>query len=235
MIVWAISDLHLSHARPMPREQFAERWQDHARKIAAEWDRAVGRQDLVLIPGDISMARNHREVQPDLAWLARRPGLKVLAPGNHDAWFNRIDRVRPMLRPGTLAVAGDATTVPGAVVCGARGTPVPGEDATADEIAASARSVDELSAALEQAATLRLDSIPLIVLWHYPPFDRYGQPGPIVPLLEAAGASLCVYGHLHAEGQWGRAIQGIVGGVRYACVAADAVGFRPLRLSVGDA
>jgi predicted phosphohydrolase len=40
----------------------------------------------------------------------------------------------------------------------------------------------------------------------------------------------CVYGHLHAEGQWSLAIHGTIGGVRYACVAADAIGFRPLRV-----
>jgi uncharacterized protein len=40
----------------------------------------------------------------------------------------------------------------------------------------------------------------------------------------------CVYGHLHIEGQWSMAVQGDVRGVRYHCVAADAIGFRPLRL-----
>jgi predicted phosphohydrolase len=51
-----------------------------------------------------------------------------------------------------------------------------------------------------------------------------------VAALEAAGVSMCVYGHLHAEGQWSSAVQGVVGNVRYHCVAADAIGFRPLRL-----
>ena len=47
--------------------------------------------------------------------------------------------------------------------------------------------------------------------------------------LEQAGASACVYGHLHTEGQW-RGGEGVIGGVRYYSVAADAIGFRPLRL-----
>ena len=54
--------------------------------------------DLVLVPGDVSMARNHRDVQADLAWLDRLPGTKVLAPGNHDQWWNGIEKIRPMLR-----------------------------------------------------------------------------------------------------------------------------------------
>ena len=51
--------------------------------------------DLVLIPGDLSMARNHRDLQPDLAWLDRLPGIKVVSPGNHDQWWNGAARNPP--------------------------------------------------------------------------------------------------------------------------------------------
>ena len=40
----------------------------------------------------------------------------------------------------------------------------------------------------------------------------------------------CVYGHLHNQSEWSVAVQGTVRGVRYHCVAADAIGFRPLRI-----
>lgn len=225
MPVWAISDLHLSHARDLSRDQYAARWRDHAAKLEAEWRAVVSRDDLVLLPGDISMARNHREVQPDLAWLARLPGSKVISPGNHDGWFNRVDKVRPMLRPRTLAVRGDAIRLPGLVVSGARGADI--ED-TPNLPAALA----ELDRALAHAASLRQADDRLVVLWHYPPFDKYGQSSAVTERLHRAQATACVYGHLHTEAQWSRAVQGVVEGVRYACVAADAVGFRPLRLQV---
>ena len=73
MRLWAIADLHLSLARPERRERFAGRWRDHTARLAAEWRTVVRPEDLVLLPGDVSMARNHREVQPDLAWLDRLP------------------------------------------------------------------------------------------------------------------------------------------------------------------
>ena len=66
------------------------------------------------------------------------------------------------------------------------------------------------------------------MLWHYPPFDAFGRAAPWVSAFEEAGITACVYGHLHTEGQWSRATQGNIRGVRYYCVAADAVGFRPL-------
>lgn len=235
MIVWAIADLHLSFARPDRRERYAERWRDHVAKIEREWRLVVRPSDLVLLPGDLSMARNHRDLQPDLNWLDRLPGTKVLAPGNHDTWWNDVEKIRPMLRKSLLAVDGDAVKTHGVVVCGARGAPVPLEDAETPEsptiIEASNRAMVTLDRALEQAAQLRVDQEPLYVLWHYPPFDQHRRPGPCVSRFEQAEVTACLYGHLHIQGQWSLAVQGDVRGVRYQCVAADAIGFRPLQLT----
>jgi predicted phosphohydrolase len=225
MAVWSISDLHLAHARPEPRERFGARWREHAANLAAWWREAVGRDDAVLLPGDVSMARNHREVQPDLAWLDRLPGTKVISAGNHDRWWNRVDAVRPLLRRSLRAVGGDAVALPGLIACGARGAPPDRDEADAT------RELEALDRALEAAHALRSGAAePIFVLWHYPPFDAYRRPGPVVARLEAAGVSACVYGHLHQQGQWATAVQGPVNGVRYHLVAADAVGFRPLRV-----
>jgi len=230
MTVWAIADLHLSFARPERRERYAGRWRDHAAKVEREWRAVVRPADLVLLPGDLSMARNHRDVQPDLAWLEGLPGTKVLAPGNHDTWWNGAEKVRPLLRPSELAVGGDAVATHGLVICGALGAPVPPDEPTPEEIEAGSRALDELDAALAAAQELRAGNAPLYVLWHYPPFDQHGRPGPCVERFARAGVTVCVYGHLHIQGQWSRTVQGNVGGIRYYCVAADAVGFRPLRV-----
>ncbi|MDR3633671.1 MAG: metallophosphoesterase [Isosphaeraceae bacterium] len=230
MTVWAIADLHLSFARPERRERYAGRWRDHAAKVEREWRAVVRADDLVLLPGDLSMARNHRDVQPDLAWLDRLPGTKVLAPGNHDAWWNGAAKVRPLLRPSELAVGGDAVATHGLVVCGTLGAPVPADEPSPEQADASTAALDELDQALAAAQSLRLRDEPLYVLWHYPPFDQHGRPGPCVDRLTRAGVTVCVYGHLHIQGQWSRTVQGNVGGIRYYCVAADAVGFRPLRV-----
>jgi predicted phosphohydrolase len=232
MSVWAIADLHLCFARPARRERYAARWRDHAARIEREWRAVVAPGDLVLLPGDLSMARNHRDVQPDLAWLERLPGTKVLGPGNHDAWWNGAEKVRPLLRPSEHAVGGDAIAVGDVIVCGTLGVPVrshadPAPGPLAD---AEARELAALDAALDAAARLRTGAAPLYVLWHYPPFDQHRRAGPCVPRFEAAGVTACVYGHLHAEKQWSLAVGGTIRGVTYACVAADAIGFRPLRI-----
>ncbi len=230
MAIWAIADLHLSGARPDRRERYAARWRDHAAQIERQWREAVRPDDLVLLPGDLSMARNHRDVQPDLAWIDRLPGVKVLARGNHDAWWNDVEAIRPMLRRSMVAVGGDAVLVRGVVACGTLGAPVLNEDTDPSAAEDEARELAALDRALEAAAGLRDAGQPLYVLWHYPPFDAHRRPGPCVERFEAAGVTACVYGHIHIQGQWGTAVQGDVRGVRYHCVAADAIGFRPLRL-----
>jgi predicted phosphohydrolase len=231
MTVWGIADLHLSFARPARRERFAARWLDHAEKIASEWQAVVRPEDLVLLPGDLSMAANHRDLQPDLAWLDRLPGTKVLAPGNHDRWWNNIDAIRPMLRRTLLAVSGDAIQTHGVVVCGTRGAPPYHETPSPQQDAVSNRELAMLDSALDAAGLIREGDQPLYVLWHYPPFDLRRRAGLCVARFEEARVTSCVYGHLHAEGQWSSAVQGMVGRVKYHCVAADAIGFRPIRLS----
>jgi predicted phosphohydrolase len=229
--VWAISDLHLSFARPERRERHAARWKDHAERIATSWRQSVGPGDLVLLPGDLSMARNHREVQPDLEWLGALPGIKVLSPGNHDRWWNGAEPVRRLLRRGMIAVDGDAAETHGVIVCGTRGAAPPPDEPDAAGRTAADRELGALERALDQARRLRGDRRrPLYVLWHFPPFDAYGRPGPCVDRFERNGVTACVYGHLHSPSHWSVAAQGAVQGVRYHCVAADAIGFRPLRI-----
>ena len=229
--VWAIADLHLAGGRPGPTkvELAASRWRDHARKVEAEWRRVVAPRDVVLLPGDVSEARNHREVQRDLAWLDRLPGSKVLSAGNHDAWWNGAAKVRPMLRRSLSAVGGDAERVGGVIVCGTLGA-LPPRDEGGPFLPELARELETMRSALESARALQTPDVPIYALWHYPPFDVHRRPGPVVALLEAAGVTACVYGHLHRESDWTSAVQGVVGGVRYHCVAADAIGFRPLRI-----
>jgi uncharacterized protein len=231
MNVWAIADLHLSFAHPERRERYAARWRDHAAKIEAQWKDAVQPEDVVLLPGDLSMARNHRDLQADLAWLDGLPGTKVLSPGNHDAWWNSVDKIRPLLRRSLHAVGGDALEIGGMIVCGTKGAPPATEELPPERQAIVDHQLGELDRALAQATRLRIGlEQPLYLLWHYPPFDAYGRPGPWVARFEKAEVSACVYGHLHIQGQWSRAVQGMVHGVRYYCVAADAVGFRPYRI-----
>ena len=200
MRVFALSDPHLSLGTPgKEMDRFGAQWVGHAAKMAAAWDELVRADDLVLVPGDISWARDIAGATPDLQWLAARPGTKLILKGNHEHWWPESRRkLDAALPPGVRAVQGDATRVGDVAVCGTRlwdvpgvsyhdlilwqGEPISAELTEAD--AAAARRVyerelgrlDRALAALDRSAPLR------IAMLHYPPV------GPAVAAPGAAGA-----------------------------------------------
>ena len=69
----------------------------------------------------------------------------------------------------------------------------------------------------------------MLALIHYPPRYSDGRETAAVPLIRDAGASICVYGHLHGKDhKWG--FQGEADGIRYYLTACDAIDFRPIEI-----
>ncbi|HQE10525.1 MAG: metallophosphoesterase [Dethiobacteria bacterium] len=229
MAIWAIADLHLSHDRAKPMDIFGPCWENHAEKIAANWRRLVGGDDLVIVAGDISWAMQLSEAAADLNWIASLPGRKLLLRGNHDYWWSSISKVRAALPPGMAALQNDHYVFEDWAICGSRGWICPGEegfDSEHDE-KIYRREIGRLELSLESARLAGRERI--VAALHYPPFNRQGSPSGFTELLERYGVSYCVYGHIHDEGR-DRLFQGERGGVNYIFVAADGVDFTPVRV-----
>ena len=64
---------------------------------------------------------------------------------------------------------------------------------------------------------------------HYPPLYHGYRCPEILELLERYAVTLCCYGHLHG-GSHRLAVTGQQGGTDFRLVAADYVGFRPVKL-----
>lgn len=207
--IWAIADTHLSWAKPKPMDIFGDQWRDHPTKILRNCQSVIAPEDLLLLPGDLSWAMKRAEAEADLAWLAALPGIKVLAKGNHDYWW---DSDKPLNFPGlhdTPFLSEDGRVG----VAGTRGWH-DGKDASDSKIIA--REERRLSQRLKAIQ----DCENKFVLIHYPPLNLFA------PLLQAYGVTAVLYGHLHLNGnesplpeQWH--------GLRTLCVAADRLGFRP--------
>ena len=84
MAIFAISDPHLSLAKPKPMTIFGAQWTDHWERMQENWRACVQPEDLVLIPGDISWAMQLPDAQVDLNAIGALPGQKLLMRGNHD-------------------------------------------------------------------------------------------------------------------------------------------------------
>ncbi len=230
--VFAIADLHLSASGAKPMDVFGVSWQDHPRRIAAAWDTVVAGEDAVLLPGDLSWARDLEEAHDDLAWIGARPGAKFLLRGNHDAWWAGLAKVRQALPSGCHALQNDAFDLGEAVLVGARGWTAPDDPATrpADE-AIFRRELTRLRLSIADADRRFGRERPRVAMLHYPPWIEGRAPTAVVGLLREGGVGTCVYGHLHGADH-ALGVKGKREGIQFHLVAADAVAFTPVPLVV---
>jgi len=241
--IYAIGDLHLPGSRDKSMDVFGERWRDHARRVAEDWDARVKERDWVLLPGDLSWAMRLDEAREDLRWIGARPGRKALMRGNHDYWWQSLRKVREALAPGCEALQNDTLSLGGgAVVAGSRMWAPPGLSfAGAMELpAGSAEAGGDREANAEADAKIfrrelgrlemSLKALPAgsrlrIAMLHFPPLDLRFEASEVTALLERYGVTECVFAHLHNVKPEAR-FEGVLNGVHYQLVSSDYLGFR---------
>jgi predicted phosphohydrolase len=228
MTFFALADLHLSQAVDKPMDKFGDAWRDHTERMRAAWLDRVGPSDVVLLPGDISWALTLEEAVPDLQWIARLPGIKVMIRGNHDYWWSGITRVRRLLGENFYAIQNDALALGGYAICGTRGWLLPSHPMfdEAKDTPLYRREQERLRLSLEAAAKLDL---PIVCMLHYPPCSHLGEDTYFTDLLSTYQVRLCVYGHLHQAAHRYR-FEGEKDGVQYQLVSSDYLQFQPLPL-----
>ena len=214
--VWAIADTHLGFGVGRTMDRFGAEWIDHAVQIRAHCDAVVSADDVLLIPGDLSWAHERAEAEPDLAWLAALPGIKIVIKGNHDHWWQSD---KPLNSPGLLI---PPLVHAGVGFAGTRGwnMPIPDSETFANDRRTFERERRRLQRSLDAVAYCSIK----IALLHYPP-------QPFLDILSAANVSVCVYGHVHKNSlpdDEKLAVYGaVLDGVRCYCVACDRIGFAP--------
>ena len=201
MKIFAVSDLHLSINNPKPMDIFGEVWNNYLDEISAFWEKNVTDDDIVLIAGDISWAMTLENVKPDLEYLGKFKGIKVLLRGNHDYWWHSISALRNILPYNMYAVQNDCLRFGDLLVCGSRGwtTPEPGGTQTAEDKKIYDREIIRMRLSLETMAKMRGENDKVIVMTHYPPFNSKFEPSPFTALFEEFGVKTVVYGHLHGK------------------------------------
>ncbi len=229
MRLFAISDLHLSFGVDKPMDIFGPQWVGHADKIRSSWDARIGEQDWVLVGGDTSWGLTLEQALPDLEWLGDRPGQKVLIKGNHCTWWTSRSKVEAVLHPSIRLLQNDAVALPdGTVVVGARLWDPP-DAPWADEKAGRIyrRELGRLQRSI--AAGQAMGGTRTIALIHYPPKFADGRETEAVAMMQQAGVSVCIYGHLHGRDHR-HGFQGEADGIRYMLTACDAIDFAPVEV-----
>lgn len=224
MQIFAIADPHLSKRSNKPMDVFGGNWEGHPELFFERWRETVGKDDVVLIPGDISWAMQLDDALDDLRDIADLPGKKVLLRGNHDYWWPSISKLRSVLPEGMYAIQNDAIALDDVVIAGTRGWVCPDSfDFSEQDVKIYQREQERLKLSL--AAAQQLSGRLLIVMLHFPPTNARLEPSGFTELLEAYAADIVVFGHTH--GETSKAPLPRIGNSKVVFVAADALRFKP--------
>lgn len=226
---------------------FGPQWVNHPVKVEKNWREKISADDLVLIPGDISWAKDLAAAKPDLDWIHSLPGTKVMIRGNHDYWWSSVKRLRETIPSSIHVIQNDTFTWNDYIIGGSRlwdtsayhfgayipyvknpvgsSEPVPEEDpAEAERI--FERELLRLNLSIDQ---MKNSSKTKIVMTHYPPIGADLHPSKASAILEAHGIKVCVFGHLHGI-KTALPMFGDFNGVRYILTAADYINFDPVKV-----
>lgn len=231
MKIFAISDLHLSLDPRIekPMDAFGDRWVNHVERLEANWRDAIGPEDLVLLPGDLSWGLRLEEAMADIRFIDALPGTKVLVKGNHDLWWTARSHLQPLSDRLYFLQNDCLDTGDGVVICGSRGWICPGSEGFDEhDEKIFRRECMRLEMSLQAAKALGPRRI--IACLHYPPTNDKHQGSALTDLLTKYQVETCVYGHLHGPDVFPKGLQGVLGGVTYRLVSLDYLEAKPLCL-----
>lgn len=226
-MIYGIGDLHLDHSKEKPMDIFGEKWINHDENIINNWREIVKEEDLVLLPGDISWALRTNEVYEDLKTIDSLPGLKVISKGNHDYWWQSLNKLNEFNFKSIFFLQNNSFLYEDTSIVGTRGwVPKDSEHFTEEDEKIFNRELNRLRLSLMDAQNKGKRSIAMI---HYPPFNMDLTPNEFVDIMKEFQVEICIYGHLHAEGHR-FAVEGNIEGIEFHCVSSDYINFIPKRL-----
>ena len=228
MALFAIADTHLSLDSNKSMAVFSG-WDDYINRLEENWVSLVGPDDTVVIAGDGSWGMNLNQAKKDFDFLNRLPGKKLIFKGNHDYWWTtrrQMDRFFEENGFDTLRIVhNDAVVVDDRyAVCGSRGWFFDAEE-DADKLVLL-REAGRLRTSIRAAKETGYEPVLFI---HYPPIYADQTCPEILEVLKEEGIDRCYYGHIHSKGIR-LAVQGVVDGIRYELISADALHFCPIKI-----
>ena len=227
MAIFAISDLHLSLGGDKPMDVFGSRWDRYEERMQENWNKVVSKDDLVVIPGDISWAMYLQDTEQDFSYINHLNGQKLILRGNHDYWWTTLNKMEEYVDEKGFStihfLKNTGFLWEDTAICGTRGWTVAHSGSSQEDKKIYERERQRLILSLEDARHLSANKI--IAALHFPPVDANGSG--FMDIFRDYGVEECLYGHLHAESHR-TAPQGEFDGIRLRLVACDYLDFMPI-------
>ncbi len=229
-MLFAISDIHLSltenEDRRRPMYVFDEKWRDHHLKLQENWSKTVTEDDLVLLVGDVSWAKEMEDFVPDGLFLRSLPGRKIITRGNHDYYLKRKAKMSqmfpdlPILKNNSVRLNDN-----GLFLCSIKGSVCPNDIRFSSEDKRiykkeSLRIVSVLDSAVKHGAT------EIILAIHYPITNDKGESSAFLEAVLKYPVTEVIFGHLHGEDSQG-INRPMPEGIKFHLVSADYLDFCP--------
>ncbi len=226
MALYAIGDTHLSLSADKPMDIFGGSWSGYVEKLREGFEE-VSAEDTVVLCGDLSWGMSLAQAREDFAFLDALPGKKLLMKGNHDYWWTTAAKMNQFFAENgftSFELLHNNCHLYGEIaLCGTRGWFYE-EDRGGHSAKVFNRELIRLEASLKAGGEREK-----YCFLHYPPLYQGYRCQEIIDLMERYGVTRCYYGHLHG-GSHRLAVSGVQGKVEYHLVAADYLGFRPLKI-----
>ena len=198
-------------------------WDNHTKRLFANWSRLVTENDTVILPGDFSWGLKLEETQKDFEFLEKLPGKKLLLKGNHDLWWSTAKKLREFFSLNGFnsvdIIYNNCAIAEGFAVAGTRGWFY---DDTANK-KILAREAGRLEASLTAAEKTGL---PVLVFLHYPPAYGGAVCREIFDIIKRHGIKKVYHGHIHGAG-FNNAVKEYEG-VEFKLISCDCVDFTPV-------
>lgn len=222
-MIYGIGDLHFDYSKQKPMDIFGDNWLEHEEQIIENWKEKVKKDDLVLIPGDISWALKLEEARFDLKKIDELPGKKVFVKGNHDYWWQSLKKINDLNLDTLFFIQNNSYRYNDIGIAGTRGwSSRDSEFFTENDEKVFKRELLRLRNSL---LSLEEDVKKKIVMMHYPPFNKNSETNEFVEIMKEFNVDICIYGHLHAEGHR-YIVEGEIDGIEFHCVSSDYLEFQ---------
>lgn len=227
MSLFAIGDLHLSFGTDKPMDIFRG-WEKHYLTLEKNWLENINDDDTTVLAGDISWGMNFSQSLKDFQFIHSLPGRKIILKGNHDYWWNSMNKMQNFLSENGFddisILHNNHYRYENTGICGTRGwVQMAGEPADAKIIA---REVQRLETSLASAAAENL--IPVVFL-HYPPVYGSNCNYDMIEVMRKYGVKKCFYGHVHGYAQK-NAVVGERDGIAFRMISGDYIQFSPEKI-----
>lgn len=228
MSLFAIGDFHLSYGTDKPMDCFGDVWINHEDKILEKWNETVSPEDTVVITGDHSWGKDAYEAAPDLDFIMRLPGRKILLRGNHDMFWqaNKTAELNRKFSGRLEFLQDNFCTYEDYALVGTKGYCYEGRQ---EPIEHYEKLMRREGRRLQKSFSLAREAgfTKFIMFLHYPPTSIGERDSLFTNMAHLYGAETIVYSHCHGSERFNDSYRGFHDGIMYYLVSGDFLDFAP--------